>query len=115
MRTGKWFALVALALATWACGGSRSEPVAVESEGMKLQVAVEPADLRVGKNSLWIELQDASGAPVAGADVDVKVHRHAMGAMPARGSTSRAISCMPTTSVTRGFRPRPPCRGRSAM
>jgi len=85
MRTGKWFALVALALATWACGGSRSEPVAVESEGMKLQVAVEPADLRVGKNSLWIELQDASGAPVAGADVDVKVHMHAMGAMPAMG------------------------------
>ncbi len=70
---------------TWACGGSRSEPVEVHSEGVEIAAAVEPADLRVGKNVLWLELRDDEGAPLEGADVDVKVHMHAMGAMPAMG------------------------------
>lgn len=76
---------IALALAIWACGGSRSAPVTVQSEGMQIEVAVEPADLRVGKNALWLALRDEDGEPVTGAEVDVRVHMHAMGAMPAMG------------------------------
>ncbi len=68
-----------------ACGGSRSEPVTVRSEGIEMVVSVEPAALRVGENAMWIELKDAQGGPVTNADVDVKVHMHAMGAMPAMG------------------------------
>lgn len=71
--------------ATWACGGSRSEPVTVRSEGLEMAVSVEPAALRVGKNAMWVELRDGAGAPIEGANVAVKVHMHAMGAMPAMG------------------------------
>jgi len=78
-------AFIALVLAIWACGGSRSAPVTVRSEGMQIEVAVEPADLRVGKNALWLALRNEDGEPVTGADVDVRVHMHAMGAMPAMG------------------------------
>ena len=67
------------------CGGSRSQPVTVHSEGVRIEVAVDPARLRVGENSLWIDLQDAQGSPLTGADLDVRVHMHAMGAMPAMG------------------------------
>ena len=67
------------------CGGSRSEPVKVRSEGVEISAAVEPAELRVGQNELWIELRDANGEPLAGADVDVAVSMPAMGAMPAMG------------------------------
>ena len=74
-----------MAVASAGCGGSRSDPVTVRSEGVELSVSVEPADLRVGKNSLWIELRDAEGKPISGADVAAKVHMHAMGAMPAMG------------------------------
>ncbi len=77
--------LTSILVAFWACSGSRSKPVIVQSEGVELAVSVEPADLRVGKNALWIELRDRGGAPVTGADVEVKVHMHAMGAMPAMG------------------------------
>jgi len=78
------------ATAVWAfamsgCGGSRSDPVTVHSDGVDLSVSVEPADLRVGKNALWIELRDAEGKSISGAAVDAKVHMHAMGAMPAMG------------------------------
>lgn len=76
---------VALLVLLSGCGGSRSEPVSVTSEGVSMRVAVEPADLRVGENVLWLELRDAAGTPLTGADVDVKVHMHAMGAMPAMG------------------------------
>ena len=70
---------------SWGCGGSRSEPVTVRSEDVDLAVSVEPAELRVGQNVMWIELRDAEGRPVTGADVDAKIHMHAMGAMPAMG------------------------------
>ena len=79
------WATALLAAATVGCGGSRSDPVTVRSEGVELSVAVEPADLRVGKNALWIELRDAEGKPISGAGVDAKIHMHAMGAMPAMG------------------------------
>ena len=74
-----------LLVASWGCGGSRSDPVRVRSEGVEMAVSVEPANLRVGENALWLELRDDRGAPLDGADVDVVVHMHAMGAMPAMG------------------------------
>jgi Cu(I)/Ag(I) efflux system membrane fusion protein len=39
----------------------------------------------VGANRIWVELEDREGRPIDGADVEVKVHMHAMGAMPAMG------------------------------
>ena len=80
--------VTALLLVFWACGGSRSEPVTVHSEGLELAVSVDPANPRVGENALWIELRDGSGAPVSGADLDVAVKMHAMGAMPAMGGSA---------------------------
>ena len=93
MHLWKILAATALLLTSWACGGSRSDPVTVRSEGVEMAVAVEPADLRVGENVVWLELRDAAGAPVTNADVDVKVHMHAMGAMPAMGGPA-AVSEM---------------------
>jgi len=84
MSTTTRLASVAVVLATTACGGSRSAPVTVDSEGIQIEVTAEPADLRIGENALWLELSDATGA-MTGADVDVVVHMHAMGAMPAMG------------------------------
>ncbi len=85
MNVWKTALLTALLLAGWACGGSRSQPVTVHSEGLEMAVSVDPAKPRVGNNTLWIELRDGSGAPIPGADVDVEVKMHAMGAMPAMG------------------------------
>lgn len=67
------------------CSGSRSEPVTVRSEGVELAVSVEPAELRVGQNAMWIELRDAQGRPLTGAELHARIHMHAMGAMPAMG------------------------------
>jgi Cu(I)/Ag(I) efflux system membrane fusion protein len=80
--------LLSLALLLAVCGGSSSEPVRVRSGAMELSVSVEPEALRVGKNRMWLELFDERGEPVAGAHVSVKVHMHAMGAMPAMGGPS---------------------------
>jgi Cu(I)/Ag(I) efflux system membrane fusion protein len=81
--------LLALVLLPAACGGSRSEPARVRSGGLELAVSAEPEALRVGENTLWLSLADAGGEPVTGADVDVRVHMHAMGAMPAMGGPAR--------------------------
>ena len=88
MHAEKILSIAAVILTCWACAGSRSEPVRVRSEGIEISVSVEPANPRVGKNALWLELRTDGGAPVPGADVDVKVHMHAMGAMPAMGGPS---------------------------
>jgi Cu(I)/Ag(I) efflux system membrane fusion protein len=80
-------ALAALALA--ACGGSRSEPVAVRAGDLEIRAAVAPEDPRVGANRLWVELRDAQGRPVEGAELEVAVRMHAMGAMPAMGGPAR--------------------------
>ncbi len=74
-----------------ACGGSRSQPVTVEVGELEISVRAEPADLRVGENTLWLELRDAGGAPITDAELGVRVHMHAMGAMPAMGGPA-AIS-----------------------
>jgi Cu(I)/Ag(I) efflux system membrane fusion protein len=77
-------ALVLLALAV-GCGGTRSEPATVRGGGIELRAALEPPAGLVGANHLWLELRDAQGRPLEGADVAVRVHMHAMGAMPAMG------------------------------
>jgi Cu(I)/Ag(I) efflux system membrane fusion protein len=87
--------VVALLAASSACSGSRSEPVVVRSEGVEIAVAVEPAELRVGENALWVELRDRAGAPVTGAAVEVKVHMHGMGAMPAMGGPAAVTEVGP--------------------
>lgn len=85
MRSLQQSLVAFLLLAAWGCGGSRSQPLTLQSEGIELVVAVEPTELRVGGNSLWLEVREPSGAPVTGAEVAAKVHMHAMGAMPAMG------------------------------
>jgi Cu(I)/Ag(I) efflux system membrane fusion protein len=75
--------LAAAALLT-ACG-SGPEPARVESGGLEIRAEVEPETPRVGENRLSIELRDPQGRPVEGAGLEVKVHMHAMGAMPAMG------------------------------
>ena len=82
MRAGM---VAALGLALAACSGSRSDPAVVATSGLVIEVAVEPAALRVGENSLWIELRDDAGAPVPDARVQAAVTMQAMGAMPAMG------------------------------
>lgn len=83
----RWKILVLLVWVAFAggCGGSRSDPVTLQSEGVDLAVSLEPAVPRVGRNVMWIELRDTEGRPLAGADVDAKIQMHAMGAMPAMG------------------------------
>jgi multidrug efflux pump subunit AcrA (membrane-fusion protein) len=81
-----WAAL--LGGAVLACG-SGPEPVRVTGAALEIQASLEPAEPRVGANQLVVELRDAEGRPVAGAEVAVKVHMHAMGAMPAMGGPAR--------------------------
>jgi Cu(I)/Ag(I) efflux system membrane fusion protein len=80
---------IVLAALLGACGGSRSEPVAVRTADLELRAAVEPEAPRVGENRLWLELRDAAGRPVEGADLAVEVQMHAMGAMPAMGGPAQ--------------------------
>jgi Cu(I)/Ag(I) efflux system membrane fusion protein len=82
-------AIATLIAATWGCGDPASEPVMMQSGGTRLAVAVSPAAPRVGVNALWIELRDASGAPVSGAQVEARVVMHAMGTMPGMGGPAR--------------------------
>jgi Cu(I)/Ag(I) efflux system membrane fusion protein len=67
-----------------ACGPA-AEPAQVEAVGLAIAARLEPESARVGANQLALELRDAAGRPVEGAEVAVKVHMHAMGAMPAMG------------------------------
>ena len=77
--------LLAIAPIMAACGGSRSEPVAVHSSALTLSAALEPRTGRAGENTIWLELRDRGGAPVEDAQITVKVHMHSMGTMPAMG------------------------------
>ena len=77
---------VCLVLVLAACGGGSSdEAMIVRSRGLEIRTELKPGTSRVGENLLQIELRDAEGRPVEGADLDVKVQMHAMGAMPAMG------------------------------
>jgi Cu(I)/Ag(I) efflux system membrane fusion protein len=76
--------MLAAALAV-ACGGNRSEPVRVRAGDVEIAASVAPPELRVGDNEMFVELRDASGAPLDGAEVGVDVKMGAMGAMPAMG------------------------------
>ncbi len=88
MHVGKTLAIHALLLAT-TCGGSRSEPAVVDAGGIEIRAMAEPASPRVGANQLVIELRDAQGAPLEGADLEAKVHMQAMGAMPPMGGPAQ--------------------------
>jgi Cu(I)/Ag(I) efflux system membrane fusion protein len=81
-------AVFILAVLASSCGPS-VEPSVVRSQGIEIRASVDPEAARVGENRLEIELRDAEGRPVEGADVDVKVHMHSMGAMPAMGGPAR--------------------------
>lgn len=75
----------ALALVAACRGGAGAEAARVEAGGITLSASVEPPELRVGENRMRIELRDAQGRPIEDAELDVKVHMHAMGAMPPMG------------------------------
>ncbi len=77
--------LPAALLVLAACGGGGSEPARVESAGLVLEARTVPENPRVGRNEIEVTLRDAAGAPIDDADVSVRVHMHAMGAMPAMG------------------------------
>lgn len=78
-----------------ACGGRGSEPAVVAGGGLRLEVSVTPASLRVGENEMELVLRDAGGRPADDATVSVKVHMHAMGAMPAMGGAARVEDAGP--------------------
>jgi Cu(I)/Ag(I) efflux system membrane fusion protein len=84
MRLATVFVVAVLA----ACGPS-VEPSVVRSQGLEIRASVDPVAARVGENRLEIELRDEAGRPVEGAELEVKVHMHAMGAMPAMGGPAR--------------------------
>jgi len=79
------YALVLALLAAAACGPDATDAVKVQADGISLTAHTEPSAPRVGSNTLWLELRDANAAPLTGLDVSVRVHMHAMGAMPAMG------------------------------
>jgi Cu(I)/Ag(I) efflux system membrane fusion protein len=80
--------LLAIASLLAACGGSRSQPVAIHSSALTLSAALEPRTGRAGENTIWLELRDRAGAPVEDAQIRVEVHMHAMGTMPAMGGST---------------------------
>lgn len=73
-----------IALGLGACS-SRSEPAVVQAAGIEIRAATQPERPRVGENELWIELRDAQGRPVEGAQLEAAVRMQAMGAMPGMG------------------------------
>jgi Cu(I)/Ag(I) efflux system membrane fusion protein len=79
--------ILAMALAV-GCGGDRSEPARVRAGDVEIAASVAPRELRVGENEMIVELRDARGAPLDGADVAVDVKMGAMGAMPAMGGAA---------------------------
>ena len=60
----------------------------------RLGLQNEPRQPRLGDNTLLVELTDAQGRPVAGADVRVVVSMEAMGAMPRMESVGK-VSAQP--------------------
>src|SRR5262245_29128282 len=75
----------AFALALAACGTEDVDVLRVRTGDAELRARVEPGTPRVGENALLLELAGPDGAPLSGAAVRVRVHMHAMGAMPAMG------------------------------
>jgi Cu(I)/Ag(I) efflux system membrane fusion protein len=84
--TTRRIVLALLGVALLACGERGAEPAAVvRANDVELRVSLDPALPRVGENRMTLELRDAAGAPIDDADVGVRVHMAAMGAMPAMG------------------------------
>ena len=80
--------LPAALLVLAACSGGGSEPARVETAGLVLEARTVPENPRVGRNEIEFTLHEATGAPITDAHVSVRVHMHAMGAMPAMGGAA---------------------------
>jgi Cu(I)/Ag(I) efflux system membrane fusion protein len=80
--------LVLAALGLLACGGGDGDALRLRGDGVELSARLDPRAPRVGENTLWVELADARGAPLSGAALQVRVHMHAMGSMPAMGGAA---------------------------
>ncbi len=72
-------ALLALVLAAWA-GAARADGGGVVASGragpLRASVLVSPTPLRAGPAEWSVLLQDAGGAPVLDAEVELELHRH---------------------------------------
>ena len=72
-------ALLALVLAAWA-GAARADVGGVVASGragpLRASVLVSPTPLRAGLAEWSVLLQDAGGAPVLDAEVELELHRH---------------------------------------
>jgi Cu(I)/Ag(I) efflux system membrane fusion protein len=77
---------IAAAVALAACAGDEQGAApGVRAGDVAIAARLEPEAPRVGANVLEIELAGASGVPLAGAQLAVRVDMPAMGAMPAMG------------------------------
>jgi len=90
MRGNRVTRLPALVFAAWIAAlqpgcGEPARPVQVEGSGLALEATLDPERPRTGSNALELRLQDRSGNPVDAAELEVRVHMPAMGAMPAMG------------------------------
>ncbi len=87
MAGSRRIALLALVLAAWA-GAARADGGVVVASGqagaLRASVLVSPTPLRSGRAEWSVLLQDASGAPVLDAEVEIELHRH--GAAGGHGS-----------------------------
>lgn len=63
-------------------GGGTSETVSSRTGSLNVEAALQPDPPRQEGNSLLLEVLDAEGEPVEGAEVEVDVRMPAMGAMP---------------------------------
>jgi len=82
---GALLGLAVAALLLAACGEQppEGEPTVTTRAGaLTWTLSVEPDPPRQQGNTLWLDLEDARGEPVTGADVRLRTRMPAMGAMP---------------------------------
>lgn len=75
------------------CRRDGAEPVETRAGNLTLKAALRPETPRLQDNTLELEVLDANGQPVAGADLEVTASMPAMGAMPAM-RTQAAITAL---------------------
>jgi len=81
-----------LAAALLPACSDHSKPVRVRAGDVEIAASVSPRELRVGKNEMLVELRDANGEPIDGAEVGVTVKMGAMGAMAPMGGPASVTS-----------------------
>ncbi len=79
------FTAALFASVPFACNDAAHTETVVRSDALTLAVTLDPKAARAGKNTLYLELHNAAGLPVSGAEVSTKVHMHPMGGMAAMG------------------------------